>query len=154
MVEEFDQLKELGVKQFTDIFKDDGKSIISYQLKVIQLFPTLVASEEVSFFTLEVSLAEVEGALKAFKRDKISGLDGWSIEFYIWFFYLVGEYLLKAVEYSMKEGRVITSLNSTFLTLITKCERPQSYANYSPISLCNLLYKLISKIAANRLKPF
>ena len=70
------------------------------------------------------------------------------------FFYLVGDDLLKAVEFSRRKGRVTPTLNSTFLTLIPKCERPQTFAYYHPISLCNLLYKLISKIATNRLKPF
>ena len=44
-------------------------------------------------------------------------------------------------------------MNSTFLTLIPKCEKPLNFADFWPISLCNLVYKIISKIATNRLKP-
>ena len=50
-------------------------------------------------------------------------------------------------------GFVPPSLNSTFLALIPKKERPSTFADFRPISLCNLLYKLISKIIAVRLKP-
>ena len=66
----------------------------------------------------------------------------------------MGKDLLDAVELSIKEGRVNFSLNSTFLTLIPKCEKLSTFAAIRPISLCNLVYKLIAKIAANRLKPF
>ena len=46
------------------------------------------------------------------------------------------------------------SLNSTFLSLIPKKDKPITFADFRPISLCNLLYKLILKVAAVRLKPF
>ena len=45
------------------------------------------------------------------------------------------------------------ALNSTFITLIPKCDKPTSFSNYRPISLCNLAYKIISKLDAIRLKP-
>ena len=46
MVKETDHLKVLGVKHFFDIFKDDGKTNIRDQLKVFQLFPSLVSRDE------------------------------------------------------------------------------------------------------------
>ena len=58
------------------------------------------------------------------------------------------------VEYSRITGSVAPSLNSTFLSLIPKVEHPVSFVDFRPISLCNLCYKLISKVAALRLKPF
>ena len=83
MVEEIDHLKDLGVKHYSNIFKDDGNTSISDQLKIIQLFPSMLSEEEASMFTSEVTLAKVEGALKAFKRDKIPGPDGWSVKLYL-----------------------------------------------------------------------
>ena len=83
MVEEIDQLKDLGVNHFSKNFKDDGRTCISDQLKIIQHFPSMLSDEEVSMFTSQVTLVEVEGALKAFRRDKILGLNGWPIEFYL-----------------------------------------------------------------------
>jgi hypothetical protein len=75
------------------------------------------------------------------------------VEFFTQFFDLVGDDLLEVVEDSRKRGEVISSLNSTFLALIPKVNKPSTFGDYRPIALCNLCYKLIAKIIANRLKP-
>jgi hypothetical protein len=46
------------------------------------------------------------------------------------------------------------ALNSTFLTLIPKTNLSSSLSDYRPIALCNLCYKVITKILANRIKPY
>jgi hypothetical protein len=46
---------------------------------------------------------------------------------------------------------VVGALNLNFISLIAKCDKPTSFSDYMPISLCNLVYKIITKIIANRL---
>ena len=101
---------------------------------------------------LSFTLKEVEDVLKGFKKDKSPGPDGWAVEFYLHFFDLVGKDILNVIEHSRLEGRVIGALNATFITLIPKCDKPTTLAEYRPISLCNLIYKTFSKLAAIRLK--
>ena len=101
-----------------------------------------------------ISLLEVESTLKAFAKDKIPGPDGWTFEFYLHFLPLLSPEIVNAMEDSHISGIDPNALNTTYLTLIPKKEHPDSLNDYRPIYLCNLLYKLISKIIAERLKSF
>ena len=51
----------------------------------------------------------------------------------------------------LNSGTLPTPLNHTFITLIPKKNSPGLH-QYHPISLCNMLYKIFSKVLANRLK--
>ena len=45
-------------------------------------------------------------------------------------------------------------INKTFITLIYKFDNPKSTNHFKPFSLCNICYKIIIKILANRIKHF
>ena len=61
--------------------------------------------------------------------------------------------MLAIVEESRLKKGVLKSFNATFLTLIPKEAGAESPEKYRPIALCNVIYKIISKVIANRLNP-
>lgn len=47
---------------------------------------------------------------------------------------------------------MLRALNATFISLIPKCEGGDRLGQLCPIFLCNVIYKIISKLIVDRLK--
>lgn len=43
-------------------------------------------------------------------------------------------------------------LNHTYIALVPKIEKPKKVLDFRPISLCNVIYRIMTKIITNRLK--
>ncbi|XP_042972999.1 uncharacterized protein LOC122304801 [Carya illinoinensis] len=65
---------------------------------------------------------------------------------------IVGEDVCRAALQFLNGGRMDGGLNHTFVALIPKLKEPKSVNDFRPISLCNVMYKVIAKVLANRLK--
>ena len=80
-------------------------------------------------------------------------MDGCTMQLFIDCFDVMGSDLLNVVEESRERGVISRALNSTFVDLIPKKYAIEDLGDFHPISLCNFVYKIISKIIANRIKP-
>ena len=63
------------------------------------------------------------------------------------------ESVITVVREFFRSGLMPEGVNSTSITLIPKVSNPLSMLDYRPISLCNVIYKVISKCLVNRLRP-
>ena len=61
--------------------------------------------------------------------------------------------ILNVVEDSRGSKTILKSLNTSFISMIPQQDLAQIADKYRPIALCNVVYKIISKVVANRLKP-
>ncbi len=66
---------------------------------------------------------------------------------------LLGKTSLKLSQVFFIRGHILTEINHTFITLIPKSDKAFTVNQFRPISLCNTIYKIISKILAARLIP-
>ena len=62
--------------------------------------------------------------------------------------------MMEEIKRIFMEKKVPEYLNTTHLALIPKIQGPETLGNYRPISLCNTVYKVLTKIIVARLRPF
>ena len=60
--------------------------------------------------------------------------------------------VVNAVLDFLNSGNMVPDVNHTNNVLIPKIKSPEKMSDFQPISLCNVIYKIISKVLANRLK--
>ena len=100
-----------------------------------------------------ITLKEVQEAVFQIKEGTFPGLDGFTVNFFHNFWEMVEMDVWWIVEKSRISGHILPTLNATYLTLIQKREGVDTPNKFRPISLCNVIYKIIAKVIENRLKP-
>jgi hypothetical protein len=145
-------MARLGSSHFKSMYSTDRRVSIDTVLKMALLFPCFVEEEENEELMAEVSESELKEVLHSFQKDKISGPDGWSMEFFVAIFELISLDLLKFIEESRVNGFMYPPLNAIVIDLIPNQYTPNILDDYRPISLCNCIYKIIAKIIRRRIK--
>ncbi|GAU35387.1 hypothetical protein TSUD_160380 [Trifolium subterraneum] len=121
---------------------------------VLSLISPRVSQEENDRLVAPITKVELKNALFQMQPDKSPGPDGFNPAFYQHFWNICGDGIFEATKEWLERGYFPSSLNETNICLVPKCENPMSMQELRPISLCNVLYKMVSKLLANRLKPF
>ena len=83
---------------------------------------------------------------------KLPGLNGMPPLFYQSYWSLLGEDIIQAMLEYLNSGSLPPSLGHSFITLIPKVKSPKYISEYRPISLSNVLYRILAKVLANHLK--
>lgn len=84
--------------------------------------------------------------------DKAPGPDGMTPGFFQKFWSIVGADLIRIVRNFFETGQMVPELNETNIVLIPKKKTPMDMGDLRPIALCNVSYKIVSKVLANRMK--
>jgi hypothetical protein len=99
----------------------------------------------------EFTQNEVKAALDGIGNLKAPGPDGMQSIVYKKYWHLIRS-IVDEVLQVLNGGDIPEGWNDTFITLIPKVKKPSRIKDLRPISLCNVLYKIVSKVLANRLK--
>ncbi|KAK0607443.1 hypothetical protein LWI29_015165 [Acer saccharum] len=98
------------------------------------------------------SAEEVKEALFQMSPSKSPGEDGFPAAFFQKHWEVVGGEVTRLCLECLNDGLSVRMINHTILCLIPKVKKVENMVDLRPISLCNVIYKCISKARANRLR--
>ena len=102
----------------------------------------------------ELTDQEISDALFQIGPLKAPGPDGLPARFFQRNWGLLKDDITSAVKRFFIDGSMPVEVNDTTIVLIPKISHPESLSDFRPISLCNVLYKVVSKCLANCLRPW
>ncbi|XP_074298006.1 uncharacterized protein LOC141628805 [Silene latifolia] len=153
-------MKEIGGlfnKYFSNIFKSNAvpECFEDYIIHYGYLFDNLkrkVGMEERAKLGRIYSKIEVRQAVFQLGPLKSPGPDGIPAAFYQKYWSIVKDDVINGALNILNSGTVLKEFNKTFIVLIPKNNCPESVEDFRPISLCNVIMKVVTKCIANRLK--
>ena len=78
------------------------------------------------------------------KNNKSPGLDGFTVEFFKFFWIDIGLFILKSLNYGYRTGSLSITQKQGAITCIPKPNKSRcDLKNWRPISLLNVIYKLL-----------
>ena len=104
---------------------------------------------------LPLSTQEVFKAAKALAKDVCPGLDGLGVQWYLQYWDLIGEGLTKAYQQVLDSGHMPQEWNDGLIYMIPKSSgQLEELQHWRPITLLNIIYKILAKTLARRLQPY
>ena len=111
-----------------------------------------IGHEEVARLEEIFSEEEIWAAISGLNSEKAPGLDGFPLAFWSFSWDFVKNEVLGFFKEFHEQGRFVKQLNATFLVLIPKKQTMEDFKDFRPISLVGGLYKILTKVLANRIK--
>ncbi|KAL5555663.1 hypothetical protein UlMin_037899 [Ulmus minor] len=136
---------------FESLFSSSSPSLVEFD-RVLDTIDRKVTSQMNEQLDQVFGPEDVKEAVFQMAPTKSPGADGMSAIFYQSFWPIVGEEVTAACLGFTNRGLPLGNINETIITLLPKIKNPSRITEFRPISLCNVLYKIIAKMLANRLR--
>ena len=143
------QIKNIVVDYYQSLFSSSSPSELDKILDKVQ--PSVTEPMNLTLLK-DFSREEVELALNQMEPITALGPDGMPPIFYQSFWPSIGDDVCSAVLDCLHNCRIPNEINHTHIALIPKVKSPERIIEFRPISLCSVIYKVVSKVLANRLK--
>lgn len=101
----------------------------------------------------DITNKKMKETIFAIDNNKAPGLDGSRVCFFKEAYGVMEEDVVKAIKHFFHMVHLLKEMNCVILALVPKVSSPSFCKDYRPIACCNTLYKCITKIMANHLKP-
>jgi hypothetical protein len=146
---EHEDIERVLIEHFKDLFQNQATLHIQETVKVVE---DRINADMQDFLQAEFKEEEVFHAIKDMKCLAAPGPDGLPALFFHTYWDIVGKDVTKEVLNILNHKGDPSPFNHTHICLIPKKTNPTSASDYRPISLCNVILKIVTKTLANRLK--
>nr|XP_020172956.1 uncharacterized protein LOC109758508 [Aegilops tauschii subsp. strangulata] len=137
------------VSEHKDLFTTNNSTRLA---ELIDRVEPRVTSTMQAALNAEFTREEIKVALDHIGDLKAPGPDGTQSIVYKKHWHFTGDRIMEEVLVVLNGDDIPMGWNDTVVVLILKVKNPSKIKDLRPISLCNVLYKLVSKVIANRLK--
>lgn len=147
------EVEKIILDYFGDLFTSTNPSLEFIDDNLANVSPrvTLAMNQQLA---MHYSPSEVTSAHSQMSPLKSPGPDGLPPIFFQKYWNILGSDITSCVLNFLNNKCLPRMLYFTFIVLIPKVNSPRKISEFKPISLCNVVYKIGSKMIANRLKPF
>lgn len=147
-----ENLKHTIFEFYSNLYKKEEENEVN-QDDLLEKVDKFVSEEEKQTLDNELSLLELEEALKAMKKSKTPGSSGLTQEF-MWFYWEDLKYFFKSLVEEIHMDEALSDTQTRGIIKISyKKNGRQFIKNYRPITLLNTDLKVITKALAKRLVP-
>lgn len=150
VLKDFISIKKAATTHFEQLYREEAGADVNVAL--LDTVPIMISSKMNQSLEDKITLKEVKEALFSMDLDKAPGPDGFKPRFLQVCWQIVENDFYKMIQKSQDCQKIGGSTNSAFLALIPKEKRANYFSRFHTISLCNIGYKVITKVIANRLK--
>lgn len=111
-----------------------------------------ISSEANDYLVMPFEEEEIREGIWSCDGDKSPGPDGFNLRFFKENWDLLKYDIVGVFSEFYAKAHIPKAFSASFLTLIPKNDHPQGLGEYRPICLIGSIYKILSKVLANRLK--
>ncbi|CAN0843555.1 Transposon TX1 uncharacterized 149 kDa protein [Linum grandiflorum] len=142
--------QEIDISYFQALFTSDLPPRF-FPCHLCPSFSAKISSTDNSLLIRPVSLSEIKAATFSIGINQSPGSDGFNSSFFQKYWNLISPELFRAVSFFFSSGIMLKNINHSIISLIPKVTNPSVMTQLRPISLCQVIYKIIAKILAARL---
>ena len=118
------------------------------------LFQNTLSVADANLIIQPITDLDIRNAMFSIGNEKDPVADGFSAKFFKAAWNIVGKEITIAIHNFFYRSRLPRELNHTLVCVLPKTQNASSVNEFRPISCCTVLYKYISKVIVDRIKPF